>query len=98
VPKVIYDALRQAGALVQTHVEKLEAELGRVVQRGVGGRSPRNGEKMWIMKEIDGKINKKNGKNYAVRLKNHAFLKNHAVFALKPCCFCQVLRMLFGAC
>ena len=73
MPKVIYDALRQAGALVQTHVEKLEAELGRVVQRGVGGRSPRNGEKMWIMKEIDGNINKKNGKNYAVRLKNHAF-------------------------
>ena len=46
MPKVIYDALRQAGALVQTHVEKLEAELGRVVQLlGGVGNSPRNGGK-----------------------------------------------------
>ena len=27
VPKVIYDALREAGALVQTHLDKLEADL-----------------------------------------------------------------------
>lgn len=70
MPKVIYDALRQAGALVQTHVDKLEAELGVVQILGGFGNSPRNGKKMWIMKEIYGKINEKNGKNYETHEKN----------------------------
>ena len=38
VPKVIYDALREAGALVETHVENLEAHR-RIPGKTIGGVS-----------------------------------------------------------
>lgn len=54
VPKVIYDALRQAGALVQTHVDKLE-EANRLAEQKKADSTAKIDEKMKVMKDMQAK-------------------------------------------
>lgn len=54
VPKVIYDALRQAGALVQTHVDKLE-EANRPAEQKKADSTAKIDEKMKVMKDMQAK-------------------------------------------
>mmetsp|Transcript_30070 Transcript_30070/g.48517 ORF Transcript_30070/g.48517 Transcript_30070/m.48517 type:complete len:378 (-) Transcript_30070:92-1225(-) len=54
VPKVIYDALREAGALVQTHLDTLQ-EANRLAEQKKADSTAKIDEKMKVMKDMQAK-------------------------------------------